>query len=84
MEGHVPVFISPRSSVAQLCHQSLGSLFVAFYVSQGYSYRLSLYRLRTDHIENISYSCSILLYALPNELFTKILSPQELVYRVVA
>jgi hypothetical protein len=42
------------------------------------SFRLSLYRLRKDHIENISHSCSV-LYALPsNELFTKNLSSREL------
>jgi hypothetical protein len=37
LEGQVPVFISPRSRVAQLYPQALGSLFVAFYDSQGYS-----------------------------------------------
>jgi hypothetical protein len=29
LEGQVPVFISPRSKVAQLYPQALGSLFVA-------------------------------------------------------
>jgi hypothetical protein len=49
------------------------------------SSRLLLYRLRMDHTENTSYSCTILLYALPsNELFTKNLSSRELVYRAVA
>jgi hypothetical protein len=33
----VPVFISPRNRVAQLYPQTLGSLFVASYDSQGYS-----------------------------------------------
>jgi hypothetical protein len=35
--GQVPVFISPRHRVAQLCSQARGSLFVASYDSQGYS-----------------------------------------------
>jgi hypothetical protein len=37
LEGQVPVFISPRNRVARLYPQALGSLFVAFYDSQGYS-----------------------------------------------
>jgi hypothetical protein len=36
LEGQVPVFISSRNRVAQLYPQALGSLFVAFYDSQGY------------------------------------------------
>jgi hypothetical protein len=36
MEGQIPVFIFPRNRVAQLHPQALGSLFVAFYDSQGY------------------------------------------------
>jgi hypothetical protein len=36
LEGQVPVFISPKNRVAQLCPQALGSLFVAFYDSLGY------------------------------------------------
>jgi hypothetical protein len=37
LEGHVPVFISPRNNrVAQLYPQALGSLFIALYDSQGY------------------------------------------------
>jgi hypothetical protein len=36
LEGQVPVFISPRKMVTQLYPQALGSLFVAFYDSQGY------------------------------------------------
>jgi hypothetical protein len=36
LEGQVPVFISPRNRVTQLYSQALGSLFVAFYDSQGY------------------------------------------------
>jgi hypothetical protein len=35
LEGHVPVFMSPRNIVAQLYTQALGSLFVT-YDSQGY------------------------------------------------
>jgi hypothetical protein len=35
MEGHVPVFISPRNKVTQLCPQEVGTLFVASYDSQG-------------------------------------------------
>jgi hypothetical protein len=36
LEGQVPVFISPRDSVAQLYPQALSSLFVASCHSQGY------------------------------------------------
>jgi hypothetical protein len=36
LEGHVPVFTSPRNRVAQLHPQALGSLFVASYGSRGY------------------------------------------------
>jgi hypothetical protein len=36
LEGQVPVFISPRTSLAQLYPQTLGSLFVASYDFQGY------------------------------------------------
>jgi hypothetical protein len=36
LEGQIPVFISPRSSVAQLYPQALGSLFVASYDSKEY------------------------------------------------
>jgi hypothetical protein len=36
LEGQVPLFISRRNSVAQLCPQALGSLSVAPYDSQGY------------------------------------------------
>jgi hypothetical protein len=36
LKGLVPVFISPRNRVAQLYPQTLGSLFVASYGSQGY------------------------------------------------
>jgi hypothetical protein len=36
LEGHVPVFISPRNRVVQIYPQTLGSLFVAFYDSQSY------------------------------------------------
>jgi hypothetical protein len=35
-EGQVPVFISPRNRVSRLYPQSLGSLFVPSYDSQGY------------------------------------------------
>jgi hypothetical protein len=36
LEGQVPVFMSPRNRVALLNSQALGSLFVAYYDSQGY------------------------------------------------
>jgi hypothetical protein len=36
LEGQVPVFISPRSSVAQLYPQALGSLFVTSYDSHNF------------------------------------------------
>jgi hypothetical protein len=35
LEGHVPVFISPRNRVPQLYPHILGALFVASYNSQG-------------------------------------------------
>jgi hypothetical protein len=35
-QGQVPVLISPRNKVAQLCSQAMGSLFVASYDSQSY------------------------------------------------
>jgi hypothetical protein len=48
-------------------------------------YRLSLYTLSADNIENTFHSSSLLLYALlNNELFTKHLSSCELVYRAIA
>jgi hypothetical protein len=37
LEGHVPVFISPRNRVTQLYPQALDSFFVTTYNSQGYS-----------------------------------------------
>jgi hypothetical protein len=37
LEGQVPVFISPRDGVTQLHPQTLGSLFVPYYESRGYS-----------------------------------------------
>jgi hypothetical protein len=36
LEGQVPVFISPRNWVARLYPQTLDSLFVSSYDSQGY------------------------------------------------
>jgi hypothetical protein len=36
LEDQIPVFISLRNRVAQLYPQALGSLFVAYYDSQGY------------------------------------------------
>jgi hypothetical protein len=36
LEAQVPVFISSRNRVAQSYPQALGSLFVAYYDSQGY------------------------------------------------
>jgi hypothetical protein len=36
LEGQVPIFISPRSRVAQLYPWALGSLYVTSYYSQGY------------------------------------------------
>jgi hypothetical protein len=43
-------------------------------------YRLSLYRIRKDHIENTSNSCSVLYALFNNEVFTKNLPSRELVY----
>jgi hypothetical protein len=39
LEDQVPVFISPRNRVAQLYPRALGSLYVAFYDSQGLRWR---------------------------------------------
>jgi hypothetical protein len=36
LEGQVPVFISLRSRMARLFPQAVGSIFVAYYDSQGY------------------------------------------------
>jgi hypothetical protein len=36
LESQVSVFISPRNRVSQLCPQTLGSLLVVSYESQGY------------------------------------------------
>jgi hypothetical protein len=36
LEGQIALFISPTNRVAQLYPQTLGSLSVAFYDSQGY------------------------------------------------
>jgi hypothetical protein len=36
LEGHFPVFLSPRNGVVQLYPQALGSLFVASYDSRDY------------------------------------------------
>jgi hypothetical protein len=52
LEGQVPVFISPRNRVAQLYPQALGSLFIAFYDSQGYSGGIRL-RLPTGFVTHI-------------------------------
>jgi hypothetical protein len=41
LEGQVPVFISPRNRVAQLCPRALCSLSVASYDSQGLRWRYS-------------------------------------------
>jgi hypothetical protein len=52
LEDQVPVFMSPSDSVIQLYPQAAGSLFVAFYDSQGYGGGI-LARLHTglsDHI----------------------------------
>jgi hypothetical protein len=37
LEGHLSVSMSPSDRVAQLYPQAPGSLFVAFYDSQGYA-----------------------------------------------
>jgi hypothetical protein len=57
LEGHVPVFISPRNRVAQLYPQALGSLFVASYDSQGYGggIRPHLHRGYSLHCQHQSY-----------------------------
>jgi hypothetical protein len=52
LEGQVPVFIYPRNRVVRLYPQTLGSLFVASYDSQGYGGGIRTC-LHTDGIENI-------------------------------
>jgi hypothetical protein len=47
LENQGPVYISPTNRVAQLYPQALGSLFVAFYDSQGYGEGIRL-RLHTS------------------------------------
>jgi hypothetical protein len=37
LEGQIPIFTYPRNKVAQLYPQTLGSLFITSYNSQGYS-----------------------------------------------
>jgi hypothetical protein len=41
LEGHVPVFISPRNRVAKLYPRALGSLSIASYDSQGLRWKYS-------------------------------------------
>jgi hypothetical protein len=55
LEGQVPVFISPRNWVARLYPQTMGSLFVASYVSQGYGGGIRP-RLHTGLTSNGSWS----------------------------
>jgi hypothetical protein len=61
LEDQVPVFISPRNSVAQLHPQALGYLFVAFYDSQGYGgiirplLHTSAY-VQSEHKHNYTYT----------------------------
>jgi hypothetical protein len=51
LEGQVPVFISPRSRVAQLYPQALGSLFVASYDPLGNGGGIRT-RLHTDSLNH--------------------------------
>jgi hypothetical protein len=53
MADQVPVFISPSDRVAQLYPQALGSLFIAFYVSQGYGGSILTYLHRENTNNNI-------------------------------
>jgi hypothetical protein len=53
--GQVPVFISPRNSVAQLYPRALGSLSVAAYDSQSYG-GVTLTRLHTESSYNGSWT----------------------------
>jgi hypothetical protein len=62
LEGQVPVFLSHRSMVAQLYPQSLGSLFIASYVSQGYGGNIG-HRLYTG-FPSLTFSVSRLLLRL--------------------
>jgi hypothetical protein len=45
LKDQVPVFISPKNTVAQLYPQALGSLFVASYDLQGYGGGILTYLL---------------------------------------
>jgi hypothetical protein len=58
-EGQVPVFISLRNRVAQLYPWALGSPFVAYYDSQGYS---ELARVYLNARCWQAFKCSLLLW----------------------
>jgi hypothetical protein len=63
LEDQVSVFMSPSDRVAQLYREAPGSLFVAFYDSQGYGGGI-LTRLHTGHVSKY---CVILMLPLPLE-----------------
>jgi hypothetical protein len=61
LEGQVPLFISPRNRVTRLYPQTLGSLFVSSYDSQGYGWgiRPHLYTkpYRKTRFQEFLYCC---------------------------
>jgi hypothetical protein len=70
MEGRFPIFISSRNRVAP---RHWGSLFIAFYDSQGYGHWLGSYL--NDHL--ISVSVSWELFVDGSYPWTRLLIPQQ-------
>jgi hypothetical protein len=77
--GRVPIFISPRNKVAQSCPQTLGSLLVASYDSQGHggcirtrlhtgysqiNYVSPLYNFGTNRIQMTTSNSSLIIPCL--------------------
>jgi hypothetical protein len=76
LEGQVLAFISRWNRVIRLLPQELGSRFVAFYDSQGYSGAIrpasqssSVHKMGTGRIENISNSVSCVSVCCRRKLF---------------
>jgi hypothetical protein len=63
MEDQTSVFMSPSDRVAQLYPEALGSLFVAFYNSQGYDGGILTRLHRGDEIYYVNF-CSDDMYHL--------------------
>jgi hypothetical protein len=65
LESQVPVLISLRSRVARLYPQALGSLFVAFYYSQGYGGGIRTTSTR-DYVKVVGMQAYVLILVLHN------------------